>query len=129
MKSQNLYQNAKVPNNKKFYPRSVARFFSTRDSSFKIEPGRATYVVFPLGTDCDTPTSTCVGPNCRCMKRTISNCAAGRLLPCDRYPWYSPRVVLCSSVLTLRVRARLGGLRVYFSAGLSPIGRTGQRGT
>ena len=51
----------------------------SRSSSYT---GRATYV----GTDCDTPTSTCVGPNCRCMKRTISNCAAGRLLPCDRCP-------------------------------------------
>ena len=65
--------------------RSVG-FFTTRDSSLKIEQlyrqGDVS-IVFPLGTDCDTPTSTCVGPNCRCMNRTISNCAT---VPCDRYP-------------------------------------------
>ena len=83
--------------------------------------GRARYVVFPLGTDCAhsiLSTSTCVGPNCRCTKQTILNCAAG--LPCDRYPPPPPPPVLtqCRSMFTLRVRARLGGLRVCFSVGL-----------
>ena len=124
MKSQNLYQNAEVPNNQKCYPRSVGRFFSTRDSSLKIEQlyRQSEVRVFPLGTDCDTPYFRLASASARIVgvrseqSRTVPQAVTVRSIPPGTH---SPRVVLCSSVLTLRVRARLGGLRVYFSAGLN----------
>ena len=88
--------------------------------------GRATYVVFPLGTDCDTPYFRLAPASARIVgvrSERSRTCAAGCYGAIDT-PWYSPHVVLCSSVLTLKVRARLGGLQVYLSAGLVNVARS-----